>query len=220
MRVKITFLAIALTFASFSFGQLNLGFKAGITESKAKRGLSDISETQDFRMGFQIGAFLDVDLLKNLNIRPGLQLTEKGYISGFGGMEEPYYWHRNQSLAYLELPVDLVYEVPLSNSAGFYLGAGPVLGFGLFGHSNSIFKVRDENGEMHSEELAETDPFKKNGNKRVDLGVDFLAGFRLNKLMLTAGYTHGLLNTLNYDEGIQSMRNRSFAFTLGYMLRK
>lgn len=220
MRVKITLLAIALTFASLSFGQLNFGFKVGITESKVKRTLSDATQTEDFRTGVQAGAFLDLRLLKNLNLRPGLQLTEKGYISSFGQVDGFYYWHRNQSSSYLELPVDLVYDVPLSNSTSLFIGAGPVLGFGLFGHSKSTLKIRDENGEMHADELSDTDPFNKTGLKRVDLGVDFLAGIRLNKFMLNAGYNHGLLNALNYDEGTQSMRNRSFAITLGYMLHK
>jgi hypothetical protein len=173
----------------------------------------------NFKGGFQVGTFLDYELLKNLNLRPALQLTQKGYEAIEGNKEGPFYWYRNWSLTYLELPVDFIYNIPLSKTIGLYAGIGPVVGVGLFGSGKGIIKGTDSAGQIHTQEGAGHEPFKKPGFKNIDIGADFLAGLQLKRILLTASYNHGLLNALNYEHDIQTTRHRSFALSLGYIIR-
>jgi hypothetical protein len=218
MHKKLTLLPVALGLCYFSFGQLNYGLKVGITQSRAKESLSSCYQDMNFKSGFQAGAFLNFAFLSNLNLRPALQLTQKGYIAVEGKPQGPFYWCRNWSYTYLELPIDFVYNIPLSKTTKFYVGIGPVIGVGLFGNGKNVITASDGSGQLYAQEWTGNYPFSKPGFKRIDLGVDVLTGIQLKGFLLTATYNHGLLNALNYDQGIQTTKHRSFALNIGYFM--
>lgn len=218
MNKKFTLLFTSLGLYMVSFGQLNYGIKTGITQSTIKESLASEYQDMNFKSGFQVGAFVDYTLIKNFTMRPALQLTQKGYEAVEGNESGPYYWYRKWSLSYLEIPVDFIYNIPLSKATKFYIGTGPVIGVGLFGNGKSILKGTDGNGQSQTIESTESKPFTKPGFKDLDLGFDFVTGLQFRKIVFAASYNHGLLNALNYDHGIQTTKNRSFAVTIGYIL--
>lgn len=218
MKKTFAILLLSLGLSSFSFAQLNYGFKIGVTQSKTEESLASMYQNMNFKSGFQLGTFVDYKLLKNLSVRPALQLTQKGYEAVEGNESGPFYWYRKWSLSYLEMPIDMIYSVPLSKVTNFYIGAGPVIGVGLFGHGKGTITATDGAGQSHTQNSTGNKPFTKPGFKHIDLGADFVAGLQYKKIVLAASYNHGLLNALNYDHGIQTTKNRSFAISIGYFL--
>jgi hypothetical protein len=220
MFKKLTLFTLALGLFSFSFGQIKYGFKLGITESKIDESIARTTQEMNFKTGIQIGAVAEINLIKNLNLKTGLQITQKGYTSVEGNAIGPYYWYRNSSITYLEIPVDVVYNFLSSKTFKFFIGTGPIVSIGLFGKGNFVFKGTDGAGLLHTQESSGNQPFKKTGYKRMDLGADFLTGIQFHKIIVTANYNQGLINILNYDQGIQTTKNKSFAFTVGYFIGK
>lgn len=217
-KLALSSLALALCF--FSFGQIRYGLKLGVTQSKIDEGIAGSYQDMNYKTGILIGGMAEIDLVKHLDLRAGLQLTQKGFKAVEGNTEGPFYWDRNWSTSYLEIPLDVIFNVPISKTSKFLIGAGTVVSFGLSGKGNAIIKSTDGAGQLHTQESSENNPFKKPGYKRIDLGADFLTGVQYKRILVTASYNYGLMNILNYDQGIQTTKNRCLAFTLGYFLGK
>jgi hypothetical protein len=89
----------------------------------------------------------------------------------------------------------------------------------IFIISNSIRLAKGTRaGQLDTVQTSGDNPFQKSGYKRIDLGADFLTGMQFNRFFLTVNYNNGLMNILNYDRGIQTTKNRSFAFTIDYFI--
>ena len=217
---KLTLLSLTLGVISISFAQMKYSFKAGVTQSFVKESLASSYQSMNLKSGFQVGAALDISLVKNLILRPAFQLTQKGFKAVEGKFEGPFYWNRNISTTYFELPIDIVYNVPLSKSITIFMGTGPVISMGLFGEGKGVIKTTDGAGQLTTQEGTNHQPFKKPGYKIIDFGADFLSGIQFHRVIVAINYNYGLLNILNYDHGIQTSKNRSFAFTIGYFICK
>ncbi|HEV2833495.1 MAG TPA: porin family protein [Hanamia sp.] len=211
MYKKFSLLILSMIIYSLTFAQINYGFKAGVTESFLH---DDGQGNYDFRTGFQIGVFAESPLTNSLNIRSLLQLTQKGFRAVEGNPEGRFYWNRNFYTSYLELPINLVYNFDLNRKANVFIGSGPVFSLFLFGKAKTIIRSTDQTQQTHTEYWVNT-----NGpDKKFDMGWEFLIGFKYSRAIISANYNHGLLNILNSESHIA--KNRSFAFTLGYFLKK
>ena len=217
MNNKLTLLFFTLIMCTVSSAQIQYGLKAGITHSFV-REMQDDNIHMNMKTGFQVGASADIPLAKNFCLRPSLQYTQKGYKAVLGGLEGPSYWYRNYSLNYLELAADFVYNFHVGKATRIFTGAGPVAGYGLAGKGHGILRGTNGPGQVFSQEYTTYKIFRDEGVKRFDLGVDFLTGVQFGKVAITASYNHGLVNILNYDQGLQSQKNRSFALTVGYFI--
>lgn len=219
MNKKFAILVLALGFGTLSFAQLNYGFKVGVTQSKIKENFANENQVMNFESGFQGGAFIDYNLLNNLHLRPALQLTQKGYEAVEGNENGQYYWYRKWSLTYLEIPVEFIYNLPLSQATKLYVGTGPLLSLGLFGKGKAIYKDADYAGQSYTRDIAVNKPFTIN-YKAFDLGAVFTVGLEHKRILLNTSYNHGVLNTLVTNDITQKVRNKCFAFTVGYLLNK
>lgn len=212
MYKKFTLLFLSMISSSLIFAQIKYGLKAGLAESFI---YSSAEGNADFKEGFQAGVFAEVPLRGNLGIRPSLQFTEKGYRKFEGNsVGDQVYVKRNFSFNYLELPVDVVYNFKLGKNAKILMGAGPVFSYAISGRAKTNIRYKDEFEQAHTE-------YWDNSNrpgKLLDLGFDFLIGFTFKRINVTSSYNHGLLN-FSRDGGNET-KNRSFAFTLGYILNK
>jgi hypothetical protein len=220
MKKKCTLLLVSIGLWYFSFAQLNYGFKIGVTQSKTKESFTSMYQDMNFKSGFQLGIFFENKLFKNISVRPALQLTQKGYEAVEGNENDSFFWYRKWSFTYLEIPIDFIYNLPLSKKTSIYIGTGPVIGVGLFGHGKGTIKGTDGAGQSFTQEGTGNKPFSRPGFKDIDLGADFVAGLQFRRVAFAASYNHGLLNALNFDHGIQSTKNRSFAISLSYILSR
>lgn len=122
MRKEIIskWIAIALfSFVSFStFAQISVGAKGGLNVSSLSGVTEDNYETKAI-VGFHAGAYVTFNLGRNFAIQPELVYsTQGGTIEGNGFTED-------LKLNYFNIPV----MVKFLTNKGFYIEAGPQLGF-------------------------------------------------------------------------------------------
>ena len=213
MYKKITLLFFPTIICSLAFSQITYGIKAGVTESFLQDKIGSSGQNYNFRTGYQVGVFTEVPLDRYISLRPSLQLTQKGFKKIEGAPGTAFYWNRNFSSDYLELPLDVVYNFHLNKNAKIQIGTGPVFGIGLFGKNKTIITGTDSAGQSHTEYWEWNDVFEK----RFDFGLDFLISFKCNRASISANYNHGLFNLLT--DGDHTAKNRSLALTLGYLLK-
>jgi hypothetical protein len=213
MYKKFTLVFLSMIICSLTFSQITYGIKAGLTESYLQDKIGSSTQNYNFRSGYQVGAFAEVPLNRDISLRPSLQLTQKGFKKVEGTPGTAFYWNRNFSTNYLELPLDVVYNFHLSQNGKIQIGTGPVFGVGLFGKNKTIITSSDSTGQTHTEYWNGNDAF----DKRFDFGWDLLISFKCHKTSISANYNQGLFNILT--DGDHTAKNRSFALTLGYLLK-
>ena len=216
---KLTLIFPLVLLSTLLYSQGSYSLNLGNTQSFYSERLTSETEDMHLKNGFQLGATVHIDLLKQLKFRSSLQLTQKGLKTFNGSLDSPEYQERKISTTYFEMPLSVIYSIPVTQVVNLFIGAGPVLSFGLFGKSKSIIKGIDSTGQLSTRSYSSTDLFdEKPGYKRFDFGVDFLTGIQFKKIIITVNYNHGLVDIIKDDLGAQHTKNRSFCLSLGYIL--
>ena len=213
MYKKLSLIFSSILISSFAFSQISYGIKAGVTESFLQDKIGSTNQNYNLRTGYQAGLFAEISLSRNLSVRPALQITQKGFKKVEGTPGSAFYWKRNFLTNYLELPLDAVYNFHLNQEAKIQIGTGPVFGIGLFGKNKTTITSIDSAQQTHTEYMVGNDAF----DKRFDFGWDFLISYQCHRTSISANYNCGLMNLLN--DGNHTAKNRSFALTLGYLLK-
>src|SRR6202012_474392 len=145
---------------------------------------------------FNGGFFVDFKF-GNISIQPALNYTGKGgkynetimLSDDIGNSLGTEKGALEESLYYLELPVNVLYHIPVGIGKVFF-GTGPYVAYGISG--NAKFSNSDPNGMIPSE----THPIHFGNNaydtKPIQFGADAIAGFEFKNSVLLA---------LNYDLG-------------------
>jgi hypothetical protein len=221
--IKHKLLIIAAGLIGFSANaQVKPSTNKGGFMLKGGVNLANISVTDNGRVddangitSFHAGMGLDLPLSEGLSLQPGLLLTGKGAKTQFGKTTDATYWRATSTPLYVELPLNLVGKIPLSEYTRIYIGAGGYAAAGVGGknerqgkllgasfHSESDIKFSDDDPTTSAEENAGYGKLK-----RFDYGLNALAGLDFNKFSIGANYGYGLAkinsNTNNNanDEG-------------------
>ena len=227
---KIILVAMAAVVSTAAFSQV----KWGVQASGSLNSLSVKAEGADMfkktsTIGFGAGITSEIQLSSQVSLRPSLNLLQKGgkLKSAFddlggedGGLSFPSIEIDNK-LYYAELPVTVVYNVNMSTGKLFF-GAGPSVGYGLFGKTKFTSTNPFDPSEKEEEKI---DAFKKDedGNspyKRFSISANALAGYQWNSgLYVNAGYLLGLSNMIESENG-ESMKSRGLQLTVGFFFNK
>ena len=151
------------------------------------------------RTGVNIGFDMEIPVVSDIYIQPGLLFTSKVMVSSFLDQEIE---HR---LNYFEIPLSFLYK-PMLGGGNLILGFGPYLAYGIGGHKSD----KDRNGEDIY--------FGKNKDyKPFDMGGNLLLGYMLkNGLFAQFKAQIGLKNIAPEDyEGV-IIRNNGFGLSVGY----
>ncbi|HEX8462735.1 MAG TPA: porin family protein [Segetibacter sp.] len=218
---KMFLLAAATVIASVSFSQVRFG--AQIIGNAGKTSFEtpdEVSFKNSTKIGFGAGFVSEIPVSESVSIRSSLNYLQKKSGAEFEVPLIPGKKHViNNTLNYLELPVNLVYNLN-GESANIYFGAGPSLGYALSGKSKYKGWDFDDNNNVVAVEET-TDVFKKDETgaafKRFDLSANFNAGVQFkNGLFVNGGYLLGLTNLGSNDDG--SYKNRGILLTVGFLL--
>jgi hypothetical protein len=219
---KIFFSLFFIAAISPAFAQtVKYGISGGLNESI----LDYQNQTGDKNArlaGFHAGIFSDIDFGK-VSIEPGLFYTTKGqkltniiyYVVPSTSPGGSFKGHGSDNYNYLELPVNILYNIPVSYGK-FFIGGGPYLAYGLSAKVKTITTETQNN----STSTIETDLNAPFGNeqgdlKRFDFGLGPLGGLALkNGISLNVGYEHGLTNVFSGNS--QSTKNDVITASLGY----
>lgn len=203
---KITLLSAALfgtvTFAS---AQVNFGVKAGLNLATVTTKNLDGLDPK-MAITFQVGGIADINISDKFAIQPGLLLVGKGFK-----LEDEFLGDTYKTTAapfYLQVPVNFLFK-----SDKFYVGAGPYVGFGLFGNVKST-----GGGSSDSESInfgsTEDDDFSA-----LDFGANVEAGVIIHQIRIGAGYALGLANVIPKDARSEdeSVKNGVISVNVAYM---
>lgn len=219
---KMFLVAAATIAATVSFSQVRFGVQAIGNAGNVSVKYEDAGNLKkSARIGFGAGVVAEIPLQNNFSLRPSLNFLQKKAEIEFPADEESGKTSTmTSSLNYLELPVNLVYSIPVNNMS-VYFSAGPSLGYGISGKMKyKGWQVSEEPHEVTPVEES-TDAFKKEdkggaGLKRFDLSANVNAGIQLNNgLYVNAGYLAGLSNLVE-SEG--KYKNRGILLTVGFLL--
>lgn len=216
--------------------QIKKSTNAGGVILKGGVNFANISATDNGRVNdanmltsFHAGLAFDVPLTAGFSIQPGVFLTGKGAKTEEGqSTSTTYYVKATSNPLYVEVPVNFVGKIPLTEYTRLYIGAGPYGAIGV-GGKNKVdsrlggFTSHSENSIVYSDD----DPFtraEENGGygklKRFDYGLNALAGLDFNKFAIGANYGYGFAkinsNTTNNanDKGKHRVLSLSLAVKL------
>lgn len=185
--------------------------------------LANITSTTDGRTEknkllttFNAGMMGRFGLSKTVDIETGLLLT------GRGSKAETYFNGGNDYIKskfnplYIELPLNVVVNVPLEKKTNLFLHAGPYAAIGVGGKSVSNAKLGPLTSDSESTiEFSNDDPFTSeqddasyNKLKRFDYGLNLGGGFEFSKIILKANYGFGLTK-INSTESNNSANDKN-----------
>ncbi|MEO6669275.1 MAG: porin family protein [Ferruginibacter sp.] len=233
MKKIILIAAIAVCSIS-SYAQVSFGAQVGanLGMGKSKYDYSDPiygapSLTSDPKVGFLIGVLAEVPFGK-LSFRPELNFVQKGSKDGYNFSYAGFYDNdsRKRTLNYIEVPLNVTYNLEIGKTGKVFFGLGPAVAIGLSGNykyaNGDKYKVKfdglklddyDSPGDADNEHL-----------KRVDVGLNVLGGFQLGMgAFAKIGYTYGFVNIdpnkdNNDAEDRSTYKNRGFNICIGYMI--
>ena len=222
---KIFLLAIAAIASTAAFSQVKWGVQGtgNLASTKLTMDGAEMFKKKS-NIGWGVGVVSEIDLGTSLSLRPSLNLLQKGgklesnFNSEDGDGELLPSIKVDNKFYYAELPVNLVYNVNLASGKIFF-GAGPSIGYGLFGKTKATSTNPFDPSEVTTEEF---DAFKKEedggaGYKRFDFSANAIAGYQSAQgFYVNAGYSLGLNNIVDAEEDGGSMKNRGLQLTVGY----
>lgn len=176
----------------YAQGGLNL---ANISTT-ASGGVEDNAMLTTFNVGL-MGRF---GLSKMVDLESGVLFTGRGAKAEtfFNGGND--YVKAKFNPLYVEVPLNVVVNIPLAASTKLFLNAGPYAAIGVAGKSkiDTKFGALTTNSESNIK-FSKDDPFTSeqddaayNKLKRFDFGLNFGAGLDLNNIILKASYGLGL----------------------------
>ncbi|HMJ46767.1 MAG TPA: porin family protein [Ferruginibacter sp.] len=185
--------------------------------------LANITATNDGRTEknnllttFNAGLMGRFDLSKTVDLETGLLLT------GHGSKAETYFNGGNDYIKstfnplYVELPLNIVVNVPLQKKTKLFFNAGPYAAIGIGGKSKNETKLGlISTSSKSSIDFNNDDPFTSEQEdasydklKRFDYGLNFGGGIDCHSIILKANYGLGLAK-INSTETDNSSGNKN-----------
>ena len=200
--------------------------------------LSNISTSSDGSVDdakalstFHAGATVDIPVASMLSIQTGLLLNGQGSKTNWylnKDDKSDNYEKTKFNPLYLQIPVNLVVKLPVSQSTNFIFGAGPYAQMGVGGKSKvdskflGIETSSSENIKFDNDDptTGEEEGARYDRLKRFDAGINALAGFEIDRFMITANYGLGLtkINSTGSDNDNDKNKFRTFSVGVGFRL--
>lgn len=242
MRI-ILLLALFNLGSLYTHAQTSFGVTAGFGTATEKWGgkLGD-GVSSKFQPSFRAGVIADIKLARRLYLQPQLLFSTKGSRSFVDGLDSSVYYLRNITyktrLAYIELPVNVVYKHPL-RSGKLVAGLGGYIAHGLYGkyksdgynpRTGTTIHYEQDVKFLHKIDHSNPDEYLKYSQyKPIDAGINLIAGYELqNGVSFNVNYTRGLTRTgremVEFDNGsgigTGKRTNSYFGISVVYVLKK
>lgn len=195
--------------------------------------LSNISTSNDGSVNdskalstFHAGATVDIPVASMLSIQTGLLLNGQGaktnsYLNNDDKSDN--YVKTSFNPLYLQLPANLVVKMPVSSSTNFIIGAGPYAQMGVGGKSkveSSTLGVKtssSDNIKFDNDDptTGEEEGARYDKLKRFDVGVNALAGFEIDRFLISANYGLGLTDINSKGSSSDNDKNKFRTFSVG-----
>jgi hypothetical protein len=227
MRKQFLLAFFTFFFASAAMAQISIGVHTGVNLSSATLKSGSITSKGKLLTGFHAGVTADVALTPELHAMPMLRFIQRGsklkdeQKTSIGIGSTTVKTDVNTTLNYVELPLNIVYNFDLGESAKIFAGTGPALSYLLSGKTKGTSSTSITIGTQTTNSSTSISQKTKIGSnqtddlKAFDFGWSGVAGVKLNNgFALMLNYTHSLSNLSPTDN--TSYKGRSFGLTLNY----
>lgn len=224
MKMAVIGMAVLLTATNANSQQIRAGVNL------ANVSISDNGKVDDAKTltSFQAGLIGDLNLIpKVLSLQPGILFTGKGSETSSGDPSSSTYYRATSNPKYIEVPVNVVFKLPLGTSTKLFAGAGPYGAIGVGGKVKREGKVlgtafnSEKSIEFSNDDPTTTDYEEGAGYgilKRFDYGLNGTAGIEGKSIVLGVNYGLGLakLQSGSNSSADDNNKHRVLSFTLGF----
>lgn len=176
--------------------------------------------------GFHAGANIQIPVAREFYFQPGLLFSTKGRkkshytIVTTGQTTTTIKNITTTKLAYIELPLNIVYKTSLGRGY-FMLGLGPYVGYAILGMEQTRVNGEYQRKNIEFRNVVEAnDPLLKVYYKAFDAGGNIFIGGELARVFAQINFQVGMININPKYKGLtddKSMsRNIGFELSLGY----
>ena len=188
-------LILALFFIGmFTSSEAQVGFRGGLNFSNLGGDVFLIDNERT--LGFNVGLVYGFSLTNNLEFRPGLLYSTKGFNSTEAiDINDQTRVPTTNNINYLEIPLDFKYKFR-SEASGFFIYGGPYVGLLLSANQKKLNQSVDFNNNL----------------KSLDFGLNLGFGYDLNS-NCSIGLGYGLgISSITQEDGSITNRNISSYF--------
>lgn len=221
---------LLLTFNLFIFNLIHAQIKIGAGVGAHNTSIVEKNTLQNWASqykgnyttlsGIHAGIFAELPLNKKNSwaVQSSLQYTNKGnkfgksYDSSKAFNSDTSSILASVKMNHIELPVNLVYRIPISSKVHFILGAGGYVSYLMKG--KTTYDLYNASGEHTTADMKLANGETLTSFNKLDYGINGLAGLDFNdRVMLTVNYNKGLadLYKTSYDG---SFKNQSIGATV------
>jgi hypothetical protein len=238
MRKILGMIALGALYTSASFSQAKTaaisnpgGFylKGGVNYATFSKSDENTRIDDANRVtSFHAGVMGDVPLGTNFSLQPGLFFTGKGSKTEKGDPNSLNYWKATSNPMYIEVPVNLVAKIHMDQYSRIYFGAGGYAAAGIAGKNKVESKIFGLQSNSERDIVFSNDnPFTSRQEdfgygkiKRIDYGLNGVAGIEFNKFSFGANYGYGLakINANERDNANDNGKHRVLSFSLAVKL--
>lgn len=216
-------LACFLLAGFLSSAQVRVTLTGGLNQSNVSPQLNFFADTTAqatrrtaLHVGLQADFFLPY--AQNLYLRTGVVYSARGaqFQQFFDtGSHRLFYNSVNLKVNYIDLPLLVVYKLPLKKGRKFMVGAGPQAS--LFYNGSMTVSSLDTMNDFNEDVDNDLAVGKTDGSFRtMHLMGHAMAGFEFRKMYITANYQRSLGNF--YQRNEVGYKHSSLGFTLGFFI--
>ena len=198
--------------------------------------LANITKTSDGQTSDNnILPSFNVGLLGRYGITSNFAIESGALLTGHGSKAETYFNGGNDYVKsrfnplYLEVPLNVVLNIPLPGKTGLFFNAGPYMAVGVGGKSKTDSKILGITSSSENPiKFSNDDPFTSQQDdaaydklKRFDFGINLGGGFDFKKLIVKANYGYGLAkinSTQSNNTANDKNKYRTVSVSLGIPL--
>jgi outer membrane protein OmpA-like peptidoglycan-associated protein len=218
-------LLLLLFAASVIKAQFRVGIAGGpnissVVERNNLPGWDSIKNNYSTRTGLHIGVIADLRFSprSKFYFQPAVFFYNKGrsYTSPDDSIGAIKTYTFSQFVNYMDMPLNLVFKLPLGQKVKFILGGGPYISF--FYNGKEKTETSYNSGDFETTEDNDLPVGTKPGQyKTFDYGVNGLAGFEIGRLSITGNFSQGMgdFYTANYKG---HLNHRVYGATLAIYL--
>lgn len=202
--------------------KINFGIKASYTSAKLNESYNNQSDNSSCLNNIDLGVFAECKY-GNVTFQPGIIYALKGGDGGYDGFANMAGYSEtfnDVSIYYLEIPLNLLYNFHLKPGK-IFVGAGPYAGIALSAKNHLYTYVYDSDGNAVSQSNSSNPILLGKGPdelKRLDYGINVMAGFRITKgWEISLGTSWGFANLANVP-GL-NINNQVKRISIGYFFK-
>jgi hypothetical protein len=226
-------LALALCAGIFTTARSQVYVQGGLNLANISVGKSGETENNNMLTTFNAGILGRFNLSTVFDLETGLLLDGRGSKANtyFTNSTEDNYVKSTFNPLYLEVPLHLVFRIPLEEETNIFLHAGPYAAMGIAGKSKletrifgsttkseSTIKFSNDDPTTTQQEDAGYDKLK-----RFDYGLNLGGGIDLGKILLKVNYGMGFakINSTESDNSANDKNKyRTVSVSLGIPLSR